>query len=99
MEESTTQKRNKTDELSVDKKAFVAEAKKKLNACHLRLDNLEVKNSSYFSLTYLKRHCVLNCSMCGKFHYCLNNETNLQKMIDDLTEKRKTCVAELGELK
>ena len=46
----------------------------------------------------LKRHCVLNCSMCGKFHYCLNNETNLQKMIDDLTEKRMKCLAELDEL-
>ena len=99
MEESTTRKRNNSDELSADKKAFVAEAKKNLKACHLQLGNLEEKNNAYFNLTQLKRHCVINCSMCGKFHYCLKTETNLQKIIDDLTEKRKTFVAELDELK
>ena len=71
MEESTTRKRNNSDELSADKKAFVAEAKKNLKACHLQLGNLEEKNNAYFNLTQLKRHCVLNCSMCEKFHYCL----------------------------
>ena len=98
MEESTTRKRNNSDELSADKKAFVAEAKKNLKACHLQLGNLEEKNNAYFNLTQLKRHCVLNCSMCEKFHYCLKTGKNLQKMIDNLTEKSKTCLAELDEL-
>ena len=91
---STSTETDSTDDNKSDhkEKEFVANAKKKLKECHGSVDSLEEKNRTYFSFAQVKKHFVLNCSVCGKYHECLKKPKKIGEMIDYLTSKRDMCL-------